>query len=76
MLAACGGKLGTMKKIKNLKELQIDESYVVFVGYDYSPSGFDIGTFNLAGEFELQGNWDRIGAYECKYIYSLPPIEV
>lgn len=69
-------KSNNMKKVKSLNDLQIDESYVVFVGFDYSPSGFDIGTFNLSGEFELQGNGDSIGAYKCKAIYSLPPIEV
>ena len=45
-----------MKQIKSRNELQIDENYLLFEGYNYSPSGFSIGNYNLSGYFDIQDN--------------------
>jgi hypothetical protein len=75
LLAEVAGKIRNMKKIKSQKQLEIDESYLVFVGYHYSPSGFDIGTFNLGGNFEMQANGDRIPFTEQLEVFTLPLTE-
>lgn len=61
-----------VKRINKFNDLEVDKSYIVFVGYSCSPSGFDIGTFNLGGYFEMQTKalpwmWE-----EDMLIYELP----
>lgn len=58
--------------MKKVKTPLIDESYLIFVGYDYSPSGYDIGCFNLSGCFELQGNGSHLDNNDSIVIYELP----
>ena len=45
-----------MQQLKSRNELEIDENYLLFVGYNYSASGFMIGNYNLSGYFEIQNN--------------------
>jgi hypothetical protein len=66
-----------MNKVKKQSELKDGEHYVVFVGYDYSPSGFDVATYNSKdGTFTTQANDQDFAYYELKFIYTLPPIEI
>lgn len=53
------------------KDLKVDDNYLVFVGYDHSPSGFDIGCFNLAGKLEMQCIGMDFDASQFK-VYQLP----
>lgn len=63
-----------MKKIKNLSQLDFDESYLVFVGYDYSPSGFVIAVFKHE-YFEVISTSDRIDCNDDLQIFTLPDID-
>jgi hypothetical protein len=64
-----------LKLIKSIKELETDESYLVWMGYDYSPSGWDIGTANLRGVLELQANSQDVVWTEESKVYKLPTVE-
>lgn len=61
-----------MQEIKNFNQLKIDESYLIFLGYDYSSSGFDIGTLNLSGRFEMQGSGSEIPFTPRLQVFTLP----
>lgn len=61
-----------MKEIKRISEMHEYESYLVFIGFEYSPSGYDIATFTFERKLRLQGNGAEINFEACKKIYSLP----
>jgi hypothetical protein len=64
-----------MESIKTVKRLKFNECYLVFVGYNYSSSGFDIGRFDLSGMIELQANGDCVSPSEVK-VFKLPNLKL
>lgn len=61
-----------MKKIK-LKDIKSGESYLVFTGFEWSPSGFDIGTKYHAEEgLTSQSNNEDLLKLPNIKIYTLP----
>lgn len=65
------GSIHVIKKVE-FKDLEVDENYLVFVGLERTPSGFDIGNFCLNGNFDLQTKSEQIGAMSVLVIYTLP----
>jgi hypothetical protein len=63
-----------MGEIKREK-LKLDECYLVFMGYDWSPSGYDIGNYELSGILRSQSNGDDLLGQKNSSglkIYELP----
>jgi hypothetical protein len=63
-----------MREIK-LKALEIDTDYLVFTGYSWSPSGFDIGNYNLAGQLISQSNGEDLLKLKGVKIFELPIVD-
>jgi hypothetical protein len=61
-----------MKKIKKEKNLHANTYYIVFVGYDYSRSGFDIAEYN-GDAFELSNGDEK--KFDDVQVYELPIAE-
>lgn len=62
-----------MKKITSIKQLNIGEDYLVFINYDYSPSGFDVCKYHGGGNFETQGNGQNVSFDDDGVeVYELP----
>jgi hypothetical protein len=67
-----------MKKIHRSK-LKEDTDYLVFTGYGWSPSGFDIGNYELSGCLTSQTNGEdllSIKNSDTVIIYELPKMEI
>ncbi len=60
-----------MKRVKNFKRLENGEDYLVFLGYDYSPSGFDVCKFR-SDSFETQANGANISLHDGMDVFELP----
>lgn len=61
-----------MKKIKKNK-LEQHESYLVFVGYSWSPSGFDIAVFDGRALVSQSNGQDFLSLdFKIGTIYQLP----
>lgn len=63
-----------MKKITKASQIDLDESYLIFIGYHYSPSGFGIGVLNLANCFEMQGNGEQYPFTDDLIVFTLPKV--
>jgi hypothetical protein len=61
-----------MKPIKKEK-LDHDGHYLVFINYDYSPSGYDIGKFDFhENTLDSQTTNENLLKYQNIKIYELP----
>lgn len=59
--------------MKKIKKLEGNESYLVFLGYDYSPSGFDICRLSYDKKsFETQSNGSEISYDNEMEVFELP----
>ncbi len=56
------------------KGLKIGEDYLLFISYDYSPSGFDIANYSHGGYFTTQGNETEFKIEDVK-VYYLPYVD-
>lgn len=63
-----------MKKMKNnsIDEFEEGESYLVFMGFEYSSSGFDIALYLCNETFELQSNGEELEWTDRIEFYKLP----
>lgn len=61
-----------MKELKK-NEVQYDGNYLVFTGYDWSPSGFDLARADENGHLISQSNGENLNkAVSLIKIYELP----
>lgn len=60
-----------LNKVTELWELNVGDNYLIFVGNDFSPSGFDIASFDIFDIFQLS-NGDHLNWEDGMLVFELP----